>query len=202
MNPAAARPARGGRAPRASPNLPRRGNACSRWLGRLTLATLGWRLHGRLPDLPRLVVVAAPHTSNWDFVLGMAAAFALGVEVRWLGKRSLFRPPAGPLMRWLGGVPVDRGVSSGVVAQCAAALRGREKMLLCIAPEGTRSRGRRWKSGFYHIAREAGVPIFLCTLHYPRRILGLGPLLTCGEDAEADIASIRRFYRRVPGRRR
>ncbi|HSH68872.1 MAG TPA: lysophospholipid acyltransferase family protein, partial [Deferrisomatales bacterium] len=165
------------------------------------LAVLGWRVHGQLPDEPRLVVVAAPHTSNWDFVLAMATAFALGVEIRWLGKHSLFRPPAGVLMRWLGGIPVDRGVRSGVVTQSAAALRSQEQMVLCVAPEGTRSGARRWKTGFYHIAREAGVPICLCTLHYPRRTLGLGPVLIPGDDTEADMTAIREFYRPFRGRR-
>ena len=194
-------PRPGGRTPRTGPLPPRRGNAFTRWLGRTTLAVLGWRMCGQLPDQPRLVVVAAPHTSNWDFVLAMATAFALGVEIRWLGKHSLFRPPAGALMRWLGGVPVNRGVRSGVVAQSAAALRARDQMLLCVAPEGTRSKARQWKSGFYHIAREADVPICLCYLHYPRRILGLGPVLVPGDDAEADMATIRDFYRPFRGRR-
>ena len=187
--------------PRTGPLPPRRGNSFTRWLGRTTLAAMGWRLHGQLPDQPRLVVVAAPHTSNWDFVLAMAAAFALGVEIRWLGKHSLFRPPVGAVMRWLGGIAVDREVRSGVVAQSAAALRAQERMLLCVAPEGTRSKVRQWKSGFYHIAREAGVPICLCYLDYPRRILGLGPVLVPGDDAEADLAAIRAFYQPFRGRR-
>ncbi len=199
MRAAPARP--GSRTPRTGPCLPRRGNAFTRWLGRTTLAALGWRLHGQLPDQPRLVVVAAPHTSNWDFVLAMATAFALGVEIRWLGKHTLFRPPMGALMRWLGGVPVDRGVRSGVVAQSAAALRAREQMLLCVTPEGTRGKARQWKTGFYHIAREADVPICLCTMHYPRRLLGLGPVLIPGDDAEADMTAIRNFYRPFRGRR-
>lgn len=180
--------------------MPRRGNRCTAWLSRATLALMGWRVAGALPDRPRLVLVGAPHTSNWDFVVALAAAFALGIELHWLGKHTLFIPPLGWLMRRLGGVPVDRRVQRGVVAQCAAALRSRERMLLAIAPEGTRRRVHHWKSGFYHIVREAGVPLCLCTLHSPRRLLTLGPLFTPGPDPDADLAAIRAHFRPFRGR--
>lgn len=183
------------------PRIPRRGNRLTRWLGRTVLAAMGWRLRGAVPDHPRLIAIGAPHTSNWDFVLVMATAFALGVEIHWLGKHTLFRPPTGWLMRRLGGIPVDRGVSSGVVARSAEEVRTREQMFLCIAPEGTRGLVRRWRTGFYHIAREAGVPILLCYLDNRRRTVGFGPVLTPSGDLAADMDSIRKFYRRFRGRR-
>lgn len=181
--------------------LPQRGNRFTRWLGRTVLGALGWRLEGHLPDRARMVLIGAPHTSNWDFVLAMATAFALGVEIHWLGKHTLFRPPFAPLMRWLGGIPVDRRVKSGVVSQSVEAIHSRDQMLLCIAPEGTRGRVRRWKTGFYYIARDAGLPILLCHLHYPRRILGFGPTFHPGSDADGDLAAIRAHYQRFRGRR-
>jgi 1-acyl-sn-glycerol-3-phosphate acyltransferase len=148
-----------------------------------------------------MVLIGAPHTSNWDFVVALATAFALGLEIHWLGKHTLFRPPVGPLMRWLGGIPVDRRVRSGVVSQSVEAIRSRDQMLLCIAPEGTRGRVRRWKTGFYHIARETGLPILLCHLNNPRRILGFGPTFRPGNDTDADLAAIRAHYERFRGRR-
>ena len=187
--------------PRVGPRIPRRGNRLTRWLGRTVLATMGWRLHGAVPDHPRLIAIGAPHTSNWDFVLVMATAFALGLEIHWLGKHTLFRPPTGWLMRRLGGIPVDRAVSSGVVARSAETVRTRKQMFLCIAPEGARRRVRRWRTGFYHIAREAKAPILLCYLDNRRRIVGFGPVLTPGGELDADMATIRKFYSRFRGRR-
>lgn len=182
--------------------LPRRGNRLTRRLGAAVLRLLGWRIEGRLPDLPRFVAVGAPHTSNWDFVVVMASIFALGIDARWLAKHTLFRPPFGGLLRWLGGIPVDRGVSSGVVAQSVAAFRSQPRLILCVAPEGTRSGGREWKTGFYHIALGAGVPLVPCSLDFGRRVVGLGPPLTPTGDQDADVAALRAFYQGVRGRHR
>lgn len=170
----------------------------SRRLLRLT----GWHVEGRLsPQAERCVVVAAPHTSNWDFPYTLLAAFALGMHIRWLGKASLFRAPFGGVMRWLGGVAVDRSKSTNLVALSAQALRAAPGPLqLVVAPEGTRGHTREWKTGFHRIASAAGLPIQLSYLDWGQRRCGLGPLIEPGADLDADIARIRAFYAPFRGR--
>ena len=182
-------------------NVPRRGNCFSRWLGRTLLSLAGWRLDGDPPDAPKFVVLAAPHTSNWDFVIGMAALFALGLRLSWLGKQTLFRRPFGPVMRWLGGLPIDRRSSHGIVAETVRAFEARERFIVAVAPEGTRSKVDRWKTGFYHIACQTGVPIAMGFLDYRRRVVGFGPILVPGGDLERDLAAIRKFYATITPRR-
>jgi 1-acyl-sn-glycerol-3-phosphate acyltransferase len=166
------------------------------------LRLLGWRLEGELsPRAARCVVIAAPHTSNWDFPYTLLAALALGMRIRWLGKASLFRAPLGGLMRWLGGIPVQRERSNNLVASSVAALQDAPgPMQLVVAPEGTRSRTKEWKRGFHHIARGAGLPIQLSYLDWGERRCGLGPLVDPGDDVEADIARIKAFYAPFKGR--
>jgi len=169
---------------------------------RALLRLAGWRVEGELsPRAARCVVIAAPHTSNWDFPYTLLGAFALGMRIRWLGKASLFRVPFGPLMRWLGGIPVHRDRSNSLVASSVEALRNAPgPMQLVLAPEGTRSRARQWKTGFHHIARGAGLPIQLSYLDWGERRLGLGPLVDPGEDVDGDLARIRAFYSPFRGR--
>jgi 1-acyl-sn-glycerol-3-phosphate acyltransferase len=174
--------------------LPTRGNRVSRGLARLLLFLLGWRIRGALPNLTSMVLIGAPHTSNWDFVVAMATAYALGVRVSWVGKRELFHPPLGVLFRWLGGVPVDRSASSGFVEQMVAEFQRRGQFLLAVAPEGTRRAVTKWRTGFYYIAAGAGVPIVLVTFDRARRLLHLGPALSPGGDLEADLATIRSLF--------
>jgi 1-acyl-sn-glycerol-3-phosphate acyltransferase len=152
------------------------------------------------PGLEKAVVVAAPHTSNWDMPHMLAVAFRLGVRPAWLGKRQLFRPPFGGLMRWLGGIAVDRSVPQGLVEQAVDAFARVDGLMLVIPPSGTRGQAAYWKSGFYHIAREAGVPIVLSFLDYRRRVGGLGPLLVPSGDVVADMDAVRAFYAKVTPR--
>ncbi|MFB6352093.1 MAG: 1-acyl-sn-glycerol-3-phosphate acyltransferase, partial [Bradymonadaceae bacterium] len=138
----------------------------------------GWTVRNEVPeDLETFVVIGAPHTSNWDLVVTLAVAATVDIEFSWVGKRTLFQGPYGSLMRWLGGISVDRRKSQGAVQQLAETLRRADRMALVIAPEGTRSRSDRWKSGFYHIAREADVPIVMGYVDYARRDAGLGPTI-------------------------
>ena len=123
--------------------IPRRGSGSLRLLGRLMLAALGWRVDGQVPNLPKLVIAVAPHTSNWDFIVGIAAMFALDLRIEFLGKHTLFRGPFGVFMRWIGGIPVDRSHPQGVVGDAIAAFGRAEQRILAIAPEGTRTRGAR-----------------------------------------------------------
>lgn len=163
------------------------------------LRALGWRIEGGIPDLPRFVVIVAPHSSNWDFVVGAAAMFALDLRLSFLGKDALFRGPLGPLMRAMGGIPVDRSSSHGVVASAIEAFGAREQLVLAIAPEGTRKAVERLKSGFLHIARGAGVPILLATIDGASRSIRLGPLVEATADARHDLERIERHYRGVRG---
>jgi 1-acyl-sn-glycerol-3-phosphate acyltransferase len=182
------------------PHLPQRGNGLTRVLGRLGLRLLRWRFAGEFPDRSRLVIVVAPHTSNWDFVVGIAVIFATGLHAHWLVKDSWFRWPLGILGRWLGGIPVDRSRRHDLVEQTSAAFRERDRLWLAITPEGTRKKVERWKSGFWHIAKAAGVPIALCYFDYRKREVGFGPLLEPGDDYAADLARILSFYAGVTPR--
>jgi 1-acyl-sn-glycerol-3-phosphate acyltransferase len=172
----------------------------ARGLGRLYLRLTGWRVEGRIPDATKAVVVAAPHTSNWDLPIMLAVSYVLGIRPAWLGKRELFRWPFGGLMRWLGGLPVDRRVRQNHVQQAVAAFAAADRLFLVIPPSGTRSRATHWKSGFYHIARGAQVPIVCAFLDYRRKTGGIGPVLMPSPSVAADMAEIRAFYAGVTGR--
>ena len=171
-----------------------------RGLGRLYLRISGWRVEGRFPDAAKTVVIAAPHTSNWDMPLMLAMAWVLDVRPAWLGKQELFRRPFGWFMRRLGGVPVDRTARQNTVRQAVERFDALERLHLVIPPSGTRSRATHWRSGFYHIAREANVPIVLGYLDYARRRGGFGPELHPSGDLRADMDAIRRFYADKTGR--
>ena len=183
------------------PNAPHvRRNAFTRWIGRSVLRLGGWHMVGEFPDVSRLVVIAAPHTSNWDAVWGLAAKLGLGLELRVLGKQELFVGPLGWLLHRLGVIPIDRDASHGVLRQAAQLMRDSERIWFTLAPEGTRKPVTRWKTGFWKIARTAGVPILPMYFHYPDRILGIGPLFHPGDDMDADIAAIRAWYAPWTGR--
>ena len=164
--------------------------ACSRW----TLAS------EPAPDRPT-VLLGVPHTSNWDFVLMLGISWRLGMRIHWLGKSSLFRGWRGPLMRRLGGIPVDRSDPSSVVADVVARVRSGETFGLVVTPEGTRGSGAYWKSGFYRIAREAGLPVTLGYVDGTRRTTGLGPTIELTGDVAADMTVIRAFYADKSGMR-
>lgn len=186
--------------PEPGPNVPRRGGPLRAAIGRLILRCTGWRLEGNLPDQAKLVIIAAPHSSNWDFILGIALVFAMRLDVRFIGKTELFRGPLGGLMRWLGGIPVDRRRPEGVVNDAVAGFAARTGMLLALAPEGTRKPVERWKSGFYRIAVKAGVPIVPGYFDNARRRVGFGDAVVPTGDADADLAKLRAFYAPLPRR--
>lgn len=177
------------------PNAPRvKPNAFTRWLGRTVLKAGGWRMVGAFPDIPRLVLIGAPHSSNWDGIWGFAAKLALGLDIRILGKHQLFWWPLGPILRRIGVIEVDRNAASGVVEQAAAMIRGADRFWFGLAPEGTRKRVQRWKSGFWKIAKAADVPVLPAYFHYPDRIIGIGAPFRLGDDMAADMARIRAWY--------
>ena len=166
------------------------------------LRLTGWKVVGKLPsDAAKSVLIAAPHTSNWDLPYTLMVAFALRLNVYWMGKTSLFSPPFGGIMMWLGGIPVDRSQSNNLVAASSAAIaRATGPLQLIVPPEGTRSGTRYWKTGFYYIAAGAGVPIVLAYLDYDKKVGGLGPVFTTTGDIDADMAAIKAFYAGVKGK--
>ncbi len=164
------------------------------------LKTLGWKTVGQLPEVPKYVIIIAPHTSNWDLFYGAIIALALKLDARFMAKQQLFRRPFGPLMKWLGGVPVDRSASDHTVDQVIRKFNENEKFVLAIAPEGTRRKVKYWKSGFYHIAEGARVPILLGFLDYTAKTGGAGPLVMPSGDLDHDMQVIRKFYLSVTGK--
>jgi len=171
-----------------------------RWLSLFLLKISGWHTSGKLPDIPKFVLVAAPHTSNWDFPIMMFIAFKLRGKLYWMGKDALFRKPFGSMFKWLGGIPIDRSRSQNTVSQMTEKFSDMKRLILTIPPAGTRKRVSRWKSGFYHIANNAGVPIVLGYLDYPRKTGGIGPMVTPTGDVETDMAVIGQFYAGVEGK--
>jgi 1-acyl-sn-glycerol-3-phosphate acyltransferase len=161
------------------------------------LKIFGWRFEGRLPDTGKMVVIAAPHTSNWDLPILLGVAFALRVKARWLGKHTLFRWPLGAMFRWMGGIPVNRSASHNMVSQAVEMFRDSEELILAIPPEGTRGKVSHWKTGFYYIAVGAQAPIVMGFIDYKRKAAGLGPTLYPTGDIEADMEVIRNFYANV-----
>ena len=184
--------------PPSVPRVPR--HRLSRWIGRAVLRLGGWRVVGEFPDLPRVVLIGAPHSSNWDGIWGFAAKLALGLDIRILGKHQLFWGPLGPLMRALGIIAINRGAASGVVGQMAQQFRGADRFWLGIAPEGTRKPVARWKTGFWKIAHAAQVPVLPVYFHYPDRVIGIGPPFATSHDMEADLVRLRDWYRPWQGK--
>jgi len=180
---------------------PRRGNSISALAGRSYLRVRGWGFEGAIPDVSKAVVIVAPHTSNWDFFVGVAAMFALGLRVVFLGKHTLFTWPLGPVMRWLGGVPVNRWEARGVVDETVEMFAARDQMILGLAPEGTRGSVERWKTGFYYVALESGVPIVPVAFDYRRRVIRFGEGFDPTGDLEDDLLILENFYYGIEGRR-
>jgi 1-acyl-sn-glycerol-3-phosphate acyltransferase len=170
-------------------------------IGDAWLRFFGWEVEGGPPPVPKAVVVAAPHTSNWDFPFTIAIAWSLEVEINWLGKHTLFRRPFGTIMRAMGGIPVDRRGSHNLVEDVANKLKAADHLLVLVAPEGTRSTTGRWKTGFYTIAVEAKVPIVLGYLDYARKRGGLGDILEPKGELAKDVEAFRAFYKDVKGHR-
>jgi 1-acyl-sn-glycerol-3-phosphate acyltransferase len=179
--------------------VPRRGSAAWRAIGRGLLAAMRFRVEGEIPDLPKFVIAVAPHTSNWDFVVGMATMFALDLRLSFLAKHTLFRGPFAPFLRWMGGIEVDRGNPDGTVEQAVAAFEGVDRRVLAIAPEGTRKRVPHFKSGFLRIAHAARVPVVLAALDFGRRRVMLGPLVEPGDDIVAECARIEAYFAPIRG---
>jgi 1-acyl-sn-glycerol-3-phosphate acyltransferase len=179
--------------------LPGRGNAFSRIVGRALFGALGWRIEGDFPPQPKMVVIVAPHTSNWDFIVGILAVFAIGIRARFIAKHTLFKPPLGWLMRWFGGIPVNREAPQGMVPQAVEAIERAQSVFLAITPAGTRSSTRPWKSGFYRIAVAARVPIMPIAFDGEHKAIRLMPAFEPSGDYETDLPKLRAFFEGVRG---
>jgi 1-acyl-sn-glycerol-3-phosphate acyltransferase len=166
-------------------------------IGKTVLRLSGWSEGSGPPEEEKFVLVAAPHTSNWDFPLMMAYAFAYDVDISWLGKHTLFKPPFGWIFQKLGGVSVDRRSRHNVVEQLAKEFENHDRLIITVSPEGSRGRRDFWKSGFYEIARAAKVPVVLSILDYGRKHGGFGPAIELTGDRKADMDKIRAFYAEV-----
>ena len=177
-------------------------SAFLQWVARALLRTCGWKLVGTLPNVPKAVMIVAPHSSNWDGLWGFAAKIALNFEVRVLGKAQLFWWPLGPVLKKLGAIPLDRSSPQGTIGQAVRLIKRSERMWYVITPEGTRKRVEHWKNGFWKIARDAGVPIIPAYFDYPSKTIGLGELFWPTEDLQADMAAIRAWYRPWHGKNR
>lgn len=180
--------------------LPGSALSLSQRLGRAILSAFGWRFEMTDPGVSKYVLIGAPHTSNWDFILMLLVMLAGNLSLRWLGKDAAFQGPLGPLMRALGGLPVNRRERTRLVDQIAARFAESESLIIAIAPEGTRSKSVYWKSGFYYMALTAKVPIVMGYLDYANKRCGLGPsFVPCG-DIHADFEIIRNFYKNIQGK--
>jgi 1-acyl-sn-glycerol-3-phosphate acyltransferase len=162
----------------------------------------GWKVEGALPpEAHKAVLIAAPHTSNWDLPYTIMVAYVLGMNMYWMGKQSIFKWPFDNLMQWLGGIAVNRDKSTNLVAASAEALVAADgKVQLIIPPEGTRSKARYWKTGFYYIALAAKVPIVMAYMDYPQKRAGLGPLFYPSGDIDKDMVAIKAFYAQFKGK--
>lgn len=177
-------------------------NTLFRAMSKGFLKATGWTVEGSLPpSATKSVLIAAPHTSNWDLPYTLMVAFSLRLNIYWMGKQSIFRWPFGGLMKWLGGIPVNREQSTNLVSASAQAIQDAPGSLqLVVPPEGTRSKTRYWKTGFYYIALGAKVPIVMAYMDYAHKRSGLGPIFEPTGDVEQDMTAIKAFYAPFKGK--
>ena len=176
------------------------GNTLMRWLALFLFRVSGWKVAGERPRLPKYVIIAAPHTSNWDFLFTMCLAFILRIKPRIMMKGAWFRGPMALFLRWLGVFPIDRSGSHNVVAQSIRAFKENSRLVMVVPPSGTRKKVMYWKTGFYHIAKGAGVPVVLGYLDYRRKVGGIGPTVHLTGHMETDMKTIQGFYAHIVGK--
>lgn len=172
------------------------------WLMRTLLRFSGWRLQGQLPNLPKVIIIGAPHSSYWDGVWGLMMKIGLGININIMIKREVLDGPLGLILRPIGLIPINRSAALNVVDQMVQRFGEYEQMWLGITPEGTRKRVTQWKSGFLRIARDAKVPIQTLFIDYPTKTFTLGPLVHASDDPDADMSAIRALFRPYRGKHR
>jgi len=186
--------------PRLPDVAPKRGRTFGRLIGRVVLRLMGFRVVGRYPDVPKLVVIGAPHTSNWDGIVAIATVLSLHLDLRLMAKKELFKGLSGRILRTIHAIPVDRDAKGGVTAQMVDHFTQNERFVLGVAPEGTRKKVEQWRTGFYRIAHGAGVPILTVALDFGRKQVRLGPTLVPTGDLTADVEVMRAFIATATGR--
>ncbi|HEX2573891.1 MAG TPA: lysophospholipid acyltransferase family protein [Polyangia bacterium] len=170
------------------------------WLGKTWLRLNGWRIETESPQHPKFVLIAAPHTSNWDLPYMLAASYVMDLPLSWMGKHTLFSPPFGWVLKAVGGIPIDRRAKHNVVRWAIEQIQKSERLILVVPAKGTRGKADYWKSGFYHIALGAGVPIGMGYLDYGKKTCGIKGFIMPTGDVRADMDRIRAFYRDVEGK--
>lgn len=182
------------------PEMPQFQQNARRRLCAWFLRRCGWRVAGTFPNEPRIVLIAAPHSSWWDGLWALLVKVALGVDISFMAKRELFIGPLGWVLRRLGGIPIERTATHGLVEQFVERFRTNPRLWIGIAPEGTRKRGGRWKTGFWHIARAVDAPVLPVYFDYPSKTIGIGPLFHMSTDMTTDLAALHTFYQRFRGK--
>ena len=175
-------------------------SALTRWFGRTFYGLMGWKLEGNVANAERVLITAAPHTSNWDAILGFAAILGINVRLHWLGKHSIFIPGLRWFMRWLGGIPVDRENPESVMGYVDEVVSKHEGVVIIVAPEGTRKKAEKWKTGFLRIAEANDCVIQLGALDFPNKRILLGKTFEPTGDNQADIESIKEWYKQFKGK--
>lgn len=169
------------------------------FLGKTWMRSTGWTFTGELPPQGKFMLICAPHTSNWDLIYLLAVMFLLRIKVSWMGKHTIFKKPFGGFMKWLGGIPINRSSIHGVVDQMVDHFNAHDNLIIAIAPEGTRHKTEIWKSGFYHIAYKAQVPLLLGFIDYKHKLAGTGPAFIPTGNMQKDMDRIREFYADIRG---
>jgi len=180
-------------------NLPRQGNRFSKFIGRLLITLFGWNFDAVIPDQKKLIIIVAPHTTNWDLIVAAAGMLCIGIKTSWLGKASLFRSPFGWIFRGLGGIPVERDQHSNLVEQSVAEFEKRDSLVLVLAPEGTRKKVEKWRTGFYYIGLGAKVPIVPATLDRHHKLFKMGTAFYPTGDFNEDMLKIKQYFETEAG---
>jgi 1-acyl-sn-glycerol-3-phosphate acyltransferase len=186
--------------PEPGPLTPQKGNVLSRAIGRSLLLALRWQIKGKVHNAPKFVMILAPHTSLWDFYIGFAAKLAVGLHSSWLVSSAYTWWPLGIVLRRLGGVPIYQHGSHNLVSQLVESFNKNDRMMVTLFPEGTRKKVEKWKTGFWYIASQAGIPIQLVSFDYEKRIVECGPVIIPSNNIEADMKTIQEFYKNVQAR--
>ncbi len=175
-------------------SCPKNGGKLSRAFGITMLRLIGWRVYGEFPSHSKMIIAVAPHTSNYDFFIGMFAKFALGIKANWIAKHSIFKWPVKETLTRLGGIPIDRSKPEGVVSQVANLFKEKNQLVIAVTPEGTRKKVPKLKTGFLRIAREANIPILLTGFDYYSREIIFGEVFYPSENIEEDERKIRKYF--------
>ena len=172
----------------------------SQWIGRAVLKSMGWKVAGSIPNEKRILIVAAPHTSNWDFVIGMGALLGLNAKIRWIGKHTLFKPGISWFFRWLGGIPVNRKNPASLIEDVSNMIKKDRGLMIGVAPEGTRKKINRWKTGFLRIAKTTQSKILFISIDAPSKTIKIAStLFTPTEEKENDLEFVKSYFRNVKG---